>query len=309
MEGRSSYLAVGIFVIALIIAAIAIFFWLTLRKHDQSYTTYVVYLHEEVSGLSVESPVRYNGVPVGYVKSINLVPSNPQLVEVILDIEIKTPINTSTIATLMSQGITGVDYIGLQAQKVNAPPLEKHAGEKYPVIPSKPSLLMQLSEVMPEITQKITQLSDSISQLFDKQNRDSIAATLQNLKIFTAALKNSSDEITNSMSSLEKLLQNAQVAAKGLPDLVDSTTDMMQELQGTAKQFNGTAKTATQTLVAGQVAINSISQQLVPSAQQALQQLGNIEINLQTLTANLKRNPSILIRGTEPAAPGPGEKQ
>jgi phospholipid/cholesterol/gamma-HCH transport system substrate-binding protein len=301
MEGRAKYLAVGIFIIALVCAAIAIFFWLTLRKHDQTYSTYVVYLHEEVSGLSVQSSVRYNGVPVGYVKSIGLVPSNPQLVKIMLDIEQNTPINTSTVATLMSQGITGIDYIGLQSQKVNAPPLTKHAGEDYPVIHSKPSLLMQLSEVIPEITQKVTQLSDSISTLFDKKNTDSIGATLQNVQVFTRALKDSSAQITESMASLQKILVHAQAASKGLPDLVESTTDTM-------KQLHSTAESATNTMKAGRAAINALSQQLVPSAQQALQQLGNIEVNLQQFTSQLKRNPAMIIRGKQADMLGPGER-
>ncbi len=308
MEGRVSYLAVGLFIVALVVAAISVFFWLTLRKHDQSYSTYVVYLHEEVSGLSVQSSVRYNGVPVGYVKSINLVPSNPQLVQVLLDIESDAPINTSTVATLMSQGLTGVDYIGLQAQRVNAPRLVRHPGEEYPVIPSRPSLLVQLSAVMPQITQKITQLSDNISRLFDKKNTDSIAATLQNIQVFTATLKNNSDEISRSMNSLDQLLQHAQIASKGLPELVQTTTSAMKELHNTAQLFGDTAKTTSQTLVTGQAAINNLTQQLLPSAQQVLQQLNNIEVNLQDLSTGLKRDPSMLVRGKQPAVPGPGER-
>ena len=307
MEKRISYLAVGVFVISLVVAAIAIFFWLTLRKHDQGYTTYVVYLHEEVSGLSVQSAVRYNGVPVGYVKSISLVPSNPQLVKVMLDIESGTPVNTSTVATLTSQGITGISFIGLKAQKVDAPPLTKHAGEEYPVIPSRPSLLVQLSEVMPEITSKLTQLSDSISQLFDKKNTDSIGATLQNIQVFTKALKDSSTQVTSSMNSLESVLANTQRASKHFPELVNSTAVTMKKLQETAASFNDTAKIASQTLTAGQVAINSLSQQLIPSTQQVLQHLGNIEVNLQSFTSQLKRNPAMIIRGKMATPRGPGE--
>lgn len=309
MDRRVSYLAVGVFVISLVIAAIAIFFWLTLRKHDQGYNTYIVYLHEEVSGLSVQSPVRYNGVPVGYVKSISLVPSNPQLVRVMLDIETGTPINTSTVATLSSQGITGVDFIGLKAQKVDAPPLTKHAGEDYPVIPSKPSLLMQLSEVMPEITTKISQLSDSVSQLFDKTNTDSIAATLQNIQHFTKALRDSSAQVTASMNSLQKVLAQTEVASKNFPKLVNTTMTTMKDLQTTATSFDTAAKHASQALDSGQMAINALSQQLLPSAQQALQHLGNIEINLQSFTDQLKRNPAMVVRGKMPTSPGPGEKR
>jgi len=36
--------------------------------------------------------------------------------------------------------------------------------------------------------------------------------------------------------------------------------------------------------------------------------LANITQNVNQLTEEMKQNPSILIRGKQPAAPGPGEK-
>lgn len=309
MGGKFSYTAVGVFVVSLVVAAIAIFFWLALRKHDQQYTQYVVFLHEEVSGLSVQGPVRYNGVPVGYVKSISLVPSNPQLVRVMLNIEEGTPINTSTVATLMSQGITGVDYIGLQSEQVNAPPLAKHKGEEYPVIASKPSLLMQLSEVMPKITGKITELSDSVTKLFDQSNLQSIAVTLKNLQAFTSTLKHNSERINDSMASLQKILSKGQIAANKLPALMQTTSITMKQLKTTATTFNHTAETATNTLKAGRAAIDGFSTQLIPSAQQVLQRLGNITVSLTAFSNELKRNPAMMIRGKQPMRLGPGEKR
>lgn len=309
MGSKFSYTAVGAFVVCLVVAAFAIFFWLALRKHDQQYTQYVVFLHEEVAGLSVQGTVRYNGVPVGYVKSIGLVPSNPQLVKVLLNIESGTPVNTSTVATLMSQGITGVDYIGLQSEKVNAPPLEKHAGEDYPVIASKPSLLMQLSEVMPKITGKITELSDSVTQLFDKNNLKSISETLKNLQVFTNTLKNNTNEINASMASLQKILARGQAVADKLPDLMQTTSVTMKQLKTTAATFNTTAETATHTLKAGQAAVDGFATQLVPTAQQVLQRLGNVVVNLSSISNQLKRNPAMLVRGTKPLSLGPGEKR
>ena len=257
MEGKINYTAVGVFVIGLVIAGISIFFWLELRKHDQVYDTYVVYLSEDVSGLSIDSAVRYNGVPVGFVKSIGLVPSNSQLVRVVVSIESETPVNVSTVATLMSQGITGVDYLGLSSEQVDAPPLLLHPGEEYPVIPSRPSFLMQLSKVLPQLANNMSQLSNSISAVFDEKNRLAIAATLQNIQGITGTLNKRSDALMANM----------------------------------------------------QATMSSINQQILPPAQQALQKMNNLEINLQTLTDTLKRDPSVIVRGSAQVDLGPGEKR
>ena len=109
------------------------------------------------------------------------------------------------------------------------------------------------------------------------------------------------------MNSLEKVLANTQVASKHFPELVDSTEATMKKLRETATTFNDTAKIASKTLTSGQVAINSLSQQLIPSTQQVLQHLGNIEVNLQSFTAQLKRNPAMIVRGKVAAPRGPGE--
>src|SRR3990167_10024623 len=113
MDTKVNYTIVGLFVILVGAIAVLLFLWLTSLKHRDVYDTYIVYMHEEVSGLNAQSAVRYNGVKVGYVESIRLNPKDPQQVVLTLKIKQGTPITTSTIATLKSEGITGVDYVGL----------------------------------------------------------------------------------------------------------------------------------------------------------------------------------------------------
>lgn len=309
MGGKISYTAVGAFIIGLVIAGISIFFWMELHKHNQSYKSYTVYLHEEVSGLSVESVVRFNGVPVGYVKSIDLVPSNPQLVHVVIEIESKTPINVSTVATLVTQGITGVEYLGLKSQAVNAPPLTAGPNQPYPVIPARPSLFMQLSEVLPQITQKISDLSNNVSRVFDDKNRKSLARSLQNIQGFTETLNENSARINASMASLQKILKHSEKVSQQAPAVMDQAKKTLATLQATAKRFDRTSEVAEHAMQAGQVAINNLTQQVAPAATMTLQHLNAIEVNLTTLTNNMKRNPSMLIRGKQPTPPGPGEVQ
>ena len=79
MDNNAQYTSVGLFVVILTASLIIFFFWLSGRTHNENSLIYLTYMSEEVTGLSVQSPVRYNGVPVGFVKSIRLDPDNPSV--------------------------------------------------------------------------------------------------------------------------------------------------------------------------------------------------------------------------------------
>jgi len=161
VDNKVNYTVVGIFVVILGLFFVLASFWLSTIKHDKVYHDYLIYVHDDVTGLSVHSPVRYNGVKVGFVDIIELDPKNPQLVRLLVQIEAGTPVTKSTVATLMPLGITGLIYVGLKAETELSPILVAKAGEKLPIIPSKPSLLMQLGEVLPEVTKNIKSIGNS----------------------------------------------------------------------------------------------------------------------------------------------------
>ena len=67
---------------------------------------------KEVSGIGLQTPVRFNGVKMGYVQKIELNRADdPQQVIWTLKIREETPVTTSSIATLRSEGIMGTDYV------------------------------------------------------------------------------------------------------------------------------------------------------------------------------------------------------
>jgi len=308
MDTKVNYTIVGLFVILLGATLIVLILWLTSLKHSEVYNTYVVYMHEEVSGLNAQSPVRYNGVKVGYVRSIKLNPKDPQQVMLILKIQQGTPITTSTIATLMSEGITGLDYIGLKALTAEAPLLRAKPGEKYPVIPSEPSLLLKLSTALQEVTKTIGDLSTSISKVFDEKNRRAISESLSNTAKITQTIAQNSANIDAIMHSMKKLLHNSEQASKDLPAVMKQLKDTLASVELVATHLSAAGNSVVLTMQDTRTAVKNVSQQLVPSTQQLLTQLNSMAGNLQQLSVELQHNPSILVRGKYPSPPGPGEK-
>lgn len=300
MEGKVNYTVVGIFVVLLSALLLIMIFWLTAFSHTQKYKSYLLFVREDVTGLSIDSPVRFNGVQVGFVKSIHLDKNNPKLVKLSLQIQANVPITTSTFAMLNAQGITGVIYVNLKSRTVHAPLLTAKPGQKLPVIPTKPSLLMQLSTVLPEVTKDIQRLSSSIAQVLDLSNRQSIAKTLKNVENFTQSLSDNTDIIQKNLYELHKTLKNITVATKALPKTMKSVDRLSSQMTNTAKVIDSTMKRSN-------ILISNFSDQVMPSAEQALTGIHSVTESMNSLMNQLQHNPSVLVRGKQPKQLGPGE--
>ena len=153
METKYSYAIVGLFVIVLTMALFIMVVWLSIGFKDIHYKQYVVYMKESVSGLSEKAPVKYNGVTVGVVESIELRASDPSQVQIILNIRQGTPITISSKAELDSQGLTGIAYIELMGGRPGEALLVARPGEKFPVIPTEPSLFFRLDKVLDHLSE------------------------------------------------------------------------------------------------------------------------------------------------------------
>ncbi|MDF3054463.1 MAG: hypothetical protein K0Q74_370 [Gammaproteobacteria bacterium] len=264
METRANYIIVGLFVIGFSTILVCLLLWF-LAGQQREYNKYLVYMSESVTGLTKEAPVRFNGVDVGYVADIALNPKNQQQVKLLLNVTVGTPVNQGTIATLMTQGITGVTYVGLKAKTPKAKPLIVLPGNHYPIIPSEPSLLTQLDTVIRELTSNMKQISTAFQTLLNEENQKAIHDILANSAKFTQTLAGNSDEINKSFKEITAVLKSGQ--------------------------------NLTQTL----------SQQAVPGTVQTLNNLSRVLKDIEQLSSALKENPSILVRGQAPMAPGPGE--
>jgi len=199
MEPKVNYTVVGVFVVGLMVVGLLIVLWLSSRT-QKHYDHYTIYMHEAVTGLSEKAPVEFNGVEVGYVQSISLNPNNPQQVVLLVAIEQGVPITRSTVAKLKSQGITGLRHIGLFAKTTHAALLKVKKGERYPVIPSEPSLLLQLDKVFTGVAKNIESVTKDFHALFNEKNIKMMQASLESMEKFTYVLSSNSQQCDRSRS-------------------------------------------------------------------------------------------------------------
>lgn len=307
MEAKTNYTMVGLTVLILTAALLAAALWLSVGFDQKKYKTYAVYIHEAVSGLSEESPVKFNGVQVGYVKKIELNRLDPQQVKILLDIEEGTPVTTSTNATLISQGITGVTYVGLSATSSDLSPLQKIPKEPYPIIPARPSLFNQLDSVLKEVSENVNSVSLEIKKIFDKENAAYLKNSLANVQTFTEVLAKNKENIGHSLESTHVLLKNMAEVSHQLPQVTKDLKTAINKINRMAGDMSTAGQKVSSTMDSGKTAIDKISQQTIPPAVTLLRRLDNIAANLEQVSNQMRQNPSVIIRGSTPPTPGPGE--
>ncbi len=300
MEFRVNYVVVGLFVIVLAACALVTGLWLSSGLQNKTYDTYEILMYEPVSGLSEQAPVKFNGVQVGYVTSIDLNDNNPRQVILLVSIESGIPITKSTVATLMSQGITGVTYIGLKAKTPYADPLKKLPGQTYPVIPSTPSFLVELDATIRELSTHLVDVANSIQRVLSVENTralQNILAHVDNIaKVFDAHSKN-----------VANILKNTDIMTKNLAKGSQDFPDTMKKFNKALDSFDCASNELTQLLSQGSYALKQWSSQFVPSTFSLVYQVSRLTMNLDQIANELKEQPSLILYGKASAPLGPGE--
>ncbi len=116
---RARFVLIGLFTLLGFLGGLGFILWLAKVQLDRTYAQYDI-VFSTVAGLSSTGAVRYNGIDVGKVLGMAQDRADPALVRVRIEIYASTPIRTDTIATLASQGVTGVSFIALEGGSADA---------------------------------------------------------------------------------------------------------------------------------------------------------------------------------------------
>ena len=225
METRASYIAVGAFVLVLLLGAVGFVVWIGKFRTEQEFARYDILFAGSVTGLQVDGTVRYRGIPVGRIVDIAIDPKNIEAVRVTIEVDADTPVRTDTVASIELQGITGVTYVLLKGGKQDSPALPVTMTEPYPQIKSIPSRIEILFQTAPDLLTKASTLIDRVTLLFNEENEKNISETLANLRAL-------SDRFSKGGGNLDAMLESGKSALAK----IDS---MSTELEGLAKDLRG----------------------------------------------------------------------
>jgi phospholipid/cholesterol/gamma-HCH transport system substrate-binding protein len=181
MASPTNHYKLGLFVIVGFAAAVlagVLFGGVGLRKNTIHYHSY---FNESVQGLDIGSPVKFRGVTIGHVSSIEIAPDH-RMVDVVGEIDTKEVVRMGLTeagnahdserfsvppdlrAQLNSQGITGVKFVAIDFFDVTsnpAVPLPFAVPDGH-FIPAAPSMMKNLEDAITKAMERLPEMVDAV---------------------------------------------------------------------------------------------------------------------------------------------------
>lgn len=289
METRAGYVAVGAFVLALIVGLVVAVLWLAQGQFAQANTRYDIYFASVSTGLVEGSPVRISGVQVGRVVAVALDPQNPARVRVTVEVGSSAPIRADSVASIEVTSLTGNAAVEISPGSKEAPLLEVQEGQRYAVIWSRESSLQQVVANVPQLLAKLTDLAEKLATLVDDRNRATIAGTLDNLNRVTGAIAAHSGDV-------EHLLADSAADAKELRQTITSMNDAARKLDGVIAQTSTVISQAGDTVRNINGLVTENREPLKEFTQNGLDELRQLVGQTQTLVTTMTRTVDALER-------------
>jgi phospholipid/cholesterol/gamma-HCH transport system substrate-binding protein len=238
METRASYLIVGLFVIAGMVGLVFAAMWITGTRTDAAVALYDIYFEGAVAGLKPGNAVQYRGIPVGGVIDMRIDPDNVERVLVTVEVAADTPIREDTEAMLALQGITGLSYIQLTGGTQAAAALKAEAGQRRPVIKSRPSELAAIFEAAPEMLNRAIEVIAMLEKLLGPENQQRIGNILANIENTTGALADSSGDIDKLLSEGAGAVEDVRKVTAVLAENSDDIDKILTESAGVVEDVH-----------------------------------------------------------------------
>ncbi len=245
METRANYIAIGTFVLVILAGLFISMLWLAGAQFRAEYEFYATRFRGPVTGLGTGAPVRLNGIEIGRVTDIEFDPSDPQLVVVVMQVREGLVIHTDAVASLETQGLTGVSYVEIAGGTKESPPLKRIDDDRYPMIASRPSSLQSVINGAPQLVAKLLEIADRLSAVLSDQNQQAIAETLANLRETTAIIDKHGKDIDQLIDDSGKAVHNIALGTNDLPALVAKFDRLAAQIDELAKSADQTAKQVT----------------------------------------------------------------
>ena len=301
METKFSYTVIGVFVLLLGAALIGAVFWLYAGgQYQHDYKKYLAYFDESVAGLNANAPVKYRGVAVGRVTDIALAPDGSGRVQLQLVVDETVPVKEDTFAMLRMQGLTGLAQVELSGGSATAALLQARSPEKYPVSPTRPSLITRLDTAVTSVLGNLNKTTENVNALTDAEMRASLKRAFANMESMTRAL-------AEQMPALEATLHNAAATSAEVTKLakrLGQTAVAVEKMADDIAKTSGATRGAMDDARSG---LNQFSGQTLPEVNALVGEMRDLAGSLKRVSGELQQDPSALGFGRPAPAPGPGE--
>ena len=320
MATPSNHWKLGLFVVcgvALGLGSALIFGARSLRQDTVSYRSY---FNESVQGLEVGAPVKFRGVTIGSVSTIDVAPDRRH-VGVTSDLRVRAidlmglghreqdalqiHVPPDLRIQLASAGITGVKFVQLDFFPIESNPLPDlpfPVQENY--IPAAVSVMKNLEDAVIEAVDRFPEMTNAALQLIERVDHlvDDVDKTQLPARALTtlASVEHTFKTLSKTLNQLEagKLATQAQATLRRLDGAIANVDSITSRIGGEGGVVTS-AERATDAI--GDVAVNTrgFTDDLAATLQDVQQAAEAIE----RLASALERDPDMLLKGRAQETP------
>ena len=286
METKANHVLIGLFTIAGLFGLLGFFLWFAQVELDRQFAYYDVRF-ESVSGLSNASDVRFSGLPVGQVVDVRLSPDGDGSITVRLEVSADTPVRVDSVATIESQGVTGVSFVGIRPGTPTEPLLVAGADGVVPEIPAGRSVLQTLSEDAPELVTETLRVIEGIGNMLSDANRLRIDNILTNAETASVELAAALQAFSGVAGTVDQFALQINRFNSTLDTVTNSMTGVLGTADAAIESIRVLATQSTILVDNGTATIGSVQDAVVEAERYIAEDLTQVTTTMRTTMVDL----------------------
>lgn len=305
METRAHYVAVGAFVLAIIVLAFIAVLSLGRVEFAQELKRYYIFFKGSVTGLSKGSVVQYNGITVGRVVDVRVDPDDLEKIQVTVEIDNNlVKIKTDARAFIDANLLSGVATIQIRGGTREAPDLEPQPGHRYPVIAAGSSVIQRVTEAGPQLLDRLMVAVENLNALLNEQNRKAVSDSLQNVRTITEAFVAPSREVSDLVANanatvleMKSLLGHIDHSYADKSGLKDQASQALTDFDRLAKNLIDTNGQLQQVLRENRPGLRQFTEGTLTQVSNLVSDMQRFIAGLSRFVASVERDPARLLFG------------
>jgi phospholipid/cholesterol/gamma-HCH transport system substrate-binding protein len=230
METRANYALIGIFTLAVIATGFLFVLWFSGGDTGKGRQAVQIVFSGSVSGLSKGSVVTFNGLRIGEVTELRLLPDDPRRVSAVIEVDRATPVRADTRARLEFQGLTGVATIALVGGEPGSPPLQPPPGQSIPTLFADRSDFQDLMESARNIARRADDVLERVGKVVS-DNEGPINRTVLNAEAFSRALSENAPAVAKFMEQVGQAAERIGPLAVKLESLTEDVQKLVRSVE------------------------------------------------------------------------------
>lgn len=322
MENKSHAIVSGVFVLLAAALLTALVFWLT--RDTTVRRDYDIFSREAVIGLQPQAAVRFKGVPVGRVTSIEL--AQGAQVRIRIAVDERVPVSTATYATLGFQGITGLSFIQLEDDaSVAAPAPVETTVDQVARLPLRTNMVARLSEQGAAILGQLETTAQRVNALLAPANQQVLVRSVQQVGEAAAAMAQLAQQTQGLMAptsdalatQLPRVVQDSSATLAALrqateklgasADAVRLSADEYRRVAQRLSERGGALEQLQHSAQALQQTTRVLQGSVLPRVGKGVEEGTRAARQLGAAAQTVGEQPQSLLWGKPAPAPGPGE--